>query len=220
MENLAEKINHILSTNTSEQIVNILPYIQNVRQAFTDLSESADMYKLAAGLKGIVREDNAEKCAKKLSNYAINDERAFFLSNAFRKILLSNSLFVSNLIGVMIGELTETSRGLTQPDWVIFSTMERLTDYDIRSFYELMCGRYTHGSDWIDVFKTESFPRGRTAEFQNTINLFTFHRIFIQHNGLKRGKTVYPEVKYSKSPMAYQLLKYIQISKELLEYEM
>lgn len=217
---VSDKISSMLNMELYKDAAEIIPEIKDKFEFIEQISKFANDFKLNQAWKCIADGKNEEESINVLYNYVSNQERAFYISDAFKKIILSNSKISSAIMAYMIGEIISNGRDFTQIDALLYDTLSQMTDFDIKNFVfimENMVGSVV-GEDIIDITKASEEKRG---EYLLTVDLCVKCRIFSQQSNVFNEKTsiLYNGLHEKITNYARLLLEYIRKVRQLLGYD-
>lgn len=219
-----KRITELLNDNSTlvenaNELTKIEPHYQFFSELISKVSKAANDYKLCNAWKCIAAGLDTEKSINELYNYTSNAERAFYISNAFKKIILSNSNIASSVIAYIIGDISKTKREFTQVDVILFEALSVMTDFDIKIFVDIMnnlCGDEDLGEDYVDTSKIDISKR---ESYYCTLNLCDKTRIFelktfiLTEDALNNGEF------YKITETAIILKDYLEKTKQILQYQ-
>ena len=224
MEQLIDKIDKYRTSMLGSDILALTPKIGEFNEFINNVAKFSNDCKLSYAWKCLAQDKNVEQSINELYNYVSDAERAFFISNEFRKIILSSSLISSTLIGLIVGEVVSANRSCTHSEAVILNALANLTDYDLYNFIVIMESGIEEldGNKIIQISKVQGCNR-MSLEY----TLYT-----CMHNGLIRtesdlqGKgidsqgygSLYMGLYYLPLASSFQLLEYINKVKQILPY--
>lgn len=83
----------------------LIPALEEVQKWIAGISNISNDMKLDKAWYCISQGMNIEESINQIYNYVSNEERAFYISNEFRKIILSSSLLSSSIIANIMGQV-------------------------------------------------------------------------------------------------------------------
>jgi len=141
-------------------------------EPFRMLCSASDKFRFNYMLKGLGEGLDMERKMNELYNYVRNEDRAFYVTDCFRKTLLSKAPIACCIMGIILSDITNGDFDLGQTDVLIMNALMDFTDYDIRNFYEITGGNFTsvtkEGTQFIDESK---FPEEKRRGYDLTIGL-------------------------------------------------
>lgn len=223
-EKFYRRVTQLLSDNSIHvenvnEIFKLEPHYQLFSELIGKISKVANDYKLCNAWKCIAADMNVEESINELYNYTSNAERAFYISNAFKKIILSNSNIASSVIAYIIGEISKAKREFTQVDVILFEALSVMTDFDVKIFVDIMDNLYgceLLGKDFVNASKIDI---SKYASYYSTLRLCDKTRIFelktfvITEDAFNNGEF------YKITETAVTLREYLNKTKQILQYQ-
>lgn len=218
MKQLKNKIHELLGINVKD-VMDLNDYTAIPMQIISIIANATNERKIQDAWKCISRDEDIEKSINELYNYVDNEERAFHISNAFRKIIMTNSRIAAAIIAYIIGEIKTDKRDFTSDDIILFNALERMTDFDIRYFKELMEENHDSFASGTKYFNIESSPDDKRIFYNELLEFGDKNRLFIkeititavQGNGFMKDS-------YAPKEVAFDLLDYIYKVNQILNY--
>ena len=218
LEQLKTKIYDILGIDVIE-VATLLPGAGTAFEGILMLANASNTKKLHDALKALSKNENVEKSINELYNYVSNEERALYVSTAFRKIILSNSKIAAAIIGLMLGEIKSENREFNNEDIILFNALESMTDFDIRNLKEIMekqvMVKDNGGEQYFDETK---FPENKKKEYIETLMFCEKYRLFSSASTIFVGEALKMGIFYQPRSVAITLLEYINKIKGILYY--
>ena len=215
LNKLKDKFMEIYQKDTTQDFIGIIPCLKDANELVNDVSKYSNDIKLAEAWRCIAEDNDIEKSINQLYDYVSNEERAFFVSDSFKKIILCNSRISSSIIAYIMGEIVSNNRNFEHRDAVLYSVLLQMTDYDIRNFKYLMenvIGKFKEDDGLIDQEKITNSKES----FEITIQICLSAGVFRTENGVVDGENYYADNFPKVTDIAYSLLKYIEKVKQLL----
>ena len=153
---LKEKFAHFYEKDTTQDLISVTPYLKEANEWINEVSKYSNDIKLSEAWKCIGQGNDIEKSINQLYNYVNDADRAFFVSDSFRKIILCNSRLASSIIAYIMGEIIAESREFKHSDALLYNALYQMTDYDVRNFKYIMentVGRFSEDDKIIDETK-------------------------------------------------------------------
>lgn len=152
---IIERLNEFRQKTLISDAIDCIPEINGANQAINAIAKFSNDYKLGYAWKCFADGINEEQSLNLLWEYVSDSDRAFFISNEFRKIILSNSLLSSSLIAYIIGQIVKEKRKCTHEEVILLDAIAEMTDYDIRNFKTMMesANDSIAGRDVIEITK-------------------------------------------------------------------
>ena len=218
LEKLKIKIYDILGIDITEAAT-LWPEIGAIFEGISMIANASNTKKLHDALRALSKNENIEKSLNELYGYVSNEERALYVSTAFRKIILSNSKIAAAIIGLMLGEIKLENREFNNDDAILFNALETMTDFDIRNFKSIMEGDFiatdNTGRQYFDV---SLFPDDKREDYLLTLTFGERNRILSSfHQTLKDGKIQFSTF-YQTNKFSDILLKYINKVNQIINY--
>ena len=218
MKQLKNKINELLGINVKD-VMDLNDNTAIPMQIISIIANATNERKIQDAWKCISRGENIEKSINELYNYVDDEERAFHISNAFRKIIMTNSRISAAIIAYIIGEIKTNKRDFTSEDIILFNALEGMTDFDIRCFKELMEQSNYSFILGVKYFDKQSFPDDKRIIYNELLEFGDKNRLFIK--GLittENQGEVFIGDSYAPKKEAFDLLDYICKVNQILNY--
>lgn len=219
LEKLKTKVYDILGIDVTEA-AEIIPGIGSYVEVINMIANASNTKKLNDALRALSKNENVEKSLNELYGYVSNEERALYVSTAFRKIILANSKIAATIIGLMLGEIKSENREFNNDDVILFNALETMTDFDIRNFKELMENDYLNDDIGIRYFDTSKFVGKEQKAFNELLGFCEKNRLFSLSTNSMENDSVFFGMEYAPKPIAFRLLTYINQVKQILEYRL
>lgn len=201
--------------------------IPNLKEYTSELGMVCNYIKLNSAWYCIANGKNIEKSINELYNYVSNADRAMYLSNEFKKIILSQSVMASSVIAYILGKIVEEKRNYTHEEIIITNALSKMSDYDIRNFVELVQNHIEKlaGREVINILRMDN---DNIDSMYYTMQLCVANGIFVTESDLigesldddESGdyNTVYGGIHYIKTKYCDLLLENIDAVKQILQY--
>lgn len=214
IRNLKDKIVTFLKDDSVQDVGELIPQVEDGIELLTQISNIANNFKLRQAWKCISKDNDIETSINVLYNYVSNQDRAFYISDAFKKIILSNSKIASSIIAYIVGEISRKDRDFAQEDVILYNALCNMTDYDIKNFVYIMneIEASRVGIEYIDMMKCKD------ESILLTIGLCTSNRVFLEESSIHKNGIMYTGTHVKKTKYAYTLLAYIEKVNQLLKY--
>ena len=218
LEKLKTKIYNILGIDLTEAAT-LLPEIGTAFEGISMIANASNTKKLHDALKSLSKNENVEKSINELYNYVSNEERALYVSTAFRKIILSNSKIAAAIIGFMLGEIKSANREFNNDDIILFNALENMTDFDIRNFKNIMKGDYIVKDDnETRYFKVNLFPEDKVKDYVDTLKFGEKYRLFSSISPILEDGNLKISTFYQPEEIDNTLLEYLNKVNQILNY--
>lgn len=216
VQKLKDKVESFFSNQIVTNTLRLSPKIDDAMEYVTRISNIADNFKLEQAWRCISEDKDIETSINILYNYVSNQDRAFYISDTFKRVILSNSKIASAIIAYMLGEISRSNRDFTQEDIILYNALSNMTDYDINNFVYIMDKMIGNrvGTEYIDMGKC----KGDNANIWLTINLCVSYRIFSQESSVLNNGIMYTGTHTKITKQSYTLRSYIEKTKQLLGY--
>lgn len=217
LNKLKDKFMEIYQKDTTQDFIAIIPCLKDANEWVNDVAKYSNDIKLAEAWRCIAEDNDIEKSINQLYDYVSNEERAFFVSDSFKKIILCNSRISSSIIAYIMGEIVSNNRNFEHRDAVLYSALLQMTDYDIRNFKYLMenvVGRFKQDDGIIDETKINN----NKESFEITMQICLSTGVFRTEHSVLAGENYYTGDFPKVTDIAYSLLKYIKNVSQLLNY--
>lgn len=223
VEKLCNEIKELLSENAyikdTQELIMLEPHLDIFSKIVNSVSKVSNDYKLINAWKCISKGINEEKSINELYNYVRgSQERAFYISDSFKKIILSNSNIASSVLAYVIGEIVSGDRDFAQEDVIIYDALSHMTDFDIRNFVDIIdnyVGVEDIGSEYINIY---SIPDDKKAAYILTLKLCVNVRLLDFQSTVFTGEFVNSGEFYKSTLLAGNLREYIAKTNQLLNY--
>ena len=198
---LREKVTSFFGNELIVDTARLIPRLDDVMENISKISNIADNFKLKQAWKCISENNDIEKSINVLYNYVSNQDRAFYISDAFKKIILSNSKIASSIIAYIVGEISRKDRDFAQEDVILYNALCNMTDYDIKNFVYIMneIEASRVGIEYIDMMKCKD------ESILLTIGLCTSNRVFLEESSIHKNGIMYTGTHVKKTKYAYTL---------------
>lgn len=143
LEKANKNINDFNVFNVSiEDMTDILSKSSKILGATYQLYTLAQQNALKNFLKGISSQINLDnplnpKDKQKLDDYLSKESNINFIYNTIRKSLTANSLKCTELLAVIVGNLSRKQIQMTQENIIVINALHSLTDFDLDNFYKI-----------------------------------------------------------------------------------
>ena len=172
------------------------------------VSNVSNDYKLHNAWKCISQGLNEEAAINELYNYTTNADRAFYISNTMKKIILSNSNIASAVLAYIVGDIVMTKRDFTQEDVIMHEALSNMTDFDIKNFVQIMdncIGWDELGEEYVNVLKIKSDEK---KQFELTLKLCVNTRLFEMDSIVTNSVAINAGTFYKKTYISVFLCPY------------
>lgn len=222
-EKLSNKIKELLLDNTyvkdTQELIMLEPHLDVLSKIINSVSKVSNDYKLYNAWKCIAKGLNEEKSINELYNYVCNSsDRAFYISDSFKKIILSNSNISSAVLAYIVGEIVKGNRDFTQEDVILYEALSHMTDFDIKNFVDIIdnyVGFPDIGDDYIDTY---SIPKEKLTTYLLTLKLCVSVRLIEMKTSVLTKEYMSTGEFYKCTLLANKLREYIVKTKQLLNY--
>lgn len=177
----------------------------------------ADECRYNAILQGLSEDNNLECRLNELYNYINSKDRAFFVSETFRKAMLGNSIIACSIMSLILSDNVKCNRDFSQEDMILMRALEHFSDYDLQNVEEIIQGDYYKKlPDGTQCIETSRFPSDKKDTYMLTVDYCIQYRLLIKtHHSI--GESLYMD-EITVSQQAYRLLEYIKRVHRLIEY--
>ena len=164
--------------NTHPKSTLVLEVVKSIGQVY-------DQIKLNYLLNGLSNGYDTEKKLDELYNYIRNPERAFLVSDCFKKLMLAQSPVVCCILGLMLSDSMRQGAEFDSKDSIVMNGIVSFTDYDLRNFQDIMSKRYDVSTiDGYPRIDSTLFPDDRREELELTLELCIQNRILRRAVGM------------------------------------
>lgn len=208
-----------------DNIVSTIPTFGDAKDCIKSIASLSYDIKLQNAWKCITNGYNIEASINEIYNYISDSERAFYISNEFRKIILSESCVASSIIAYIMGYVVREKRKCTHEEIIITTTLMQMCDFDIENYIELFdhCTIKLAGREVIELSKTN---KDRASCFI-TLQLCASKGVFKIETDLigedlddpediADAETLYAGIHYIKTDYSNTLRKYIDKVSQLI----
>ena len=115
------------SVELLEDSIGVLKILNNSRKALA-------IIKFKYFLKGLNHESVSKESVERLMNYVDNQAKAEFVTNSLDKIILSNSKLACCIMGLMLNEMVEKEKSISQEYLIMLNGLNALNDFDVKNF--------------------------------------------------------------------------------------
>ncbi len=179
----------------------------------------ADECRYNAIIQGLAEDNNIECRLNELYNYINSKDRAFFVSESFRKAMLGNSVIACSIMSLVLSDNVKNNRDFSQEDMILMRALEHFSDYDLQNVEEIIQGSYfkelPNGTQCID---TSRFPADKKDTYMLTIDYCIQYRLLVKSHHSIDGSLYMDEITVNQQ--AYRLLGYIKRVQRLVEYNL
>lgn len=143
------------------------------------ICSASDEIRFEHMLKGLGSDPlDVERKMNELYNFVTDEDRAFFVSDCFRKTLLSQTPIVCCIMGLILADINSKTISINQHDAIIMNAITNFTDNDIRNFYDITSGQYTVNASDNKYIEEQLFPSQVRTDYNLTVDLCCQNRIF------------------------------------------
>lgn len=222
VERLLSKIKDMLEIDyvkDTQELIMLESHIDFLSKIVNSVSKVSNDYKLNNAWKCISRGLNEEKSINELYNYVCgSSDRAFYISDSFKRIILSNSNISSAVLAYIIGEIVKGNRDFTQEDVILYDALSHMTDFDIKNFVDIVdnyVGWDEIGNDYINL---PGIPEKNKITYILTLKLCVNVRLIDLKTTVLTQDYMNSGEFYKCTFLAYKLREYISKTKQLLNY--
>ena len=197
--------------------IDLIPVLGDAQSYILGISNLNNSIKLEYAWYCIAKDTNIEKSINELYDYVSDTDRAFYITGEFRKIVLSSSLIASSIIAYIMGRVVHEHRKCEHKEIIITNALTHMTDYDLNNFIYLCrsCIKEIGEYKTIDL---SQISNNQKYSFQYTIQVCVANGLINTESFISDEDSVYGGLYYVKTDMCDELLKYIEIIKQLLRY--
>lgn len=225
LSNLKEKIESYLRKSYTQDIIKLIPKVNDAAECMTNIAKLVNDMKLAYAWRCIADDCNLEQSINLIYNYVSDPERAYYVAGEFQKIILADSLISSSIIAYILGRVTSENRKATHSEIIVSNALMKMTDYDIDNFRFILehCATQLGGYEVLDI---SNLPEDKGASCAYTLQICV-------SNGLLKGESdflgidedspndqeaLYSGIHYMKTIYAEQTCRYIEKVEQILKY--
>lgn len=178
----------------------------------------SDHFRLNSLLRGLSDGYDTERKLDELYSYVSDSERAFFVSDCFRKLVLAQSPVVCCILGLILSDSMRPGAKTDSKNAIIMNAIISFTDYDLRNFQKLMSGEYDiHTPEGIPGIHSSCFPVENREELELTLELCIQTRIMKRTSNVIGDGNLYLDfIQYGD--IAKRLNMYISRARTQLRY--
>lgn len=227
METLIEKIESFHKENiwldSSLEVVESVPTvatmgIRSIHELMSSVANLSNNIKLNIAWKCINAELNTEQSINVIYNYVSNPKRAFYITNEFRKIMLSNSVNAVSIIAIILGRVIKEDRECTYEEMVIANTLSSMTDYDLDNFI------YAYDNCIVEVGERRiiAIDAVKDIPMENiraTMQICVSNGLVIQESAFMDGETFNAGGFFMATSFCDKLMEYVKYVKQIFRYE-
>ena len=212
IQDIGEKHNWI------EDGIKLIPRINEANDMITGIANVANNMKLDAAWRCIAQGKNIEMSINQIYNYVKDEERAFYISNEFRKIILSSSVLPASIIAYIMGNVVNKDRKCTHSELIISNALLNMTDFDLDNIMYLYneCNEIRGSFDIIGIHKIAD---ERRESCQYTLQICSSYGLLKMQSNILDGENYYAGIFYLKTVYGNDLMRYIDIVRQLLDYD-
>lgn len=230
LSDLKEKIElyqHRPFFKSLDNSISTIPYLSELKDCAAAIAQVANNTKLEYAWYCLSQDMDVERSINEIYNYVNDADRAFYISNEFRKIVLSVSLISSSIIAYIMGNVVREQRNCTHEEVIISNALVTMSDYDLENFIYLIseCTDKLAGREVIEISKCKK----EQSSCYYTLQLCTSNGLFKTESDimgedmddpedLAHAGALYGGLYYVKTPYCASLKKYIDKVKQLLQY--
>lgn len=198
--------------------IKLIPHINEANDVITGIANIANNMKLDAAWRCIAQGKNIEMSINQIYNYVKDEERAFYISNEFRKIILSSSVLPASIIAYIMGNVVNEDRKCTHGELIISNALLNMTDFDLDNIIYLYneCNEIRGSFDTIGIQKIAD---ERRESCQYTLQICSSYGLLKVQSGILDGENYYGGIFYLKTVYVKDLMRYIDIVQQLLDYD-
>lgn len=218
---LIGKLDEIRTGMLGADMVNLISKLNEANEYVNKIAKLSNDYKLNCAWQCLSEGKDVEKSINELYNYVSDSERAFFISNEFRKIILSSSVLASSVIALIMGKIVKANRKCTHQEAIILNAVGNMTDYDLMNFNVMMENAIDKlaGHEIINIYKLSKETRD---SYRYTLNICANNGLFLIESDLVEEDgdgSLYMGLHYVVMDMSYALMEYIMEVRQLLNYQ-
>jgi len=194
-----------------------IPKVGDVESKLIDIAKIYNDIKIDYAWSCIANNLNIEQSINMIYNYVENEERAFYITGEFRKIILSSSVVASSIIAYIMGRVVYENRKCTHEEIIITNALTEMTDFDIENFRYFVdeCVETIGDYETINIRKAD---KEKMDSYKYTLHTLVSHGIVDTESGIMDGTAMYAGFHYIKTNLCTELLKYIDIVEQILDY--
>lgn len=196
----------------------LIPALEEVQKWIAGISNISNDMKLDKAWYCISQGMNIEESINQIYNYVSNEERAFYISNEFRKIILSSSLLSSSIIAYIMGQVVCENRKCKHSETIITNALTFMTDFDIDNF-EFLCSQCMEEIGKQQIINIDKAENTQKESLQYTLQICVSYGIFRTESAIYNEEMLYEGIHYIKTNLCDELLNYIDKVKQLLQYQ-
>ena len=216
-ELLINKFNAYRESMIGNDIISLFKGLDEANEYVSKLSKFSNDTKLAYAWYCIGKDIDIERSINEIYTYVSDQDRAFFVSNEFKKILLSNSIQVSCIRALILGKVVHEDRMSSHEDAIILQLLDRVTDFDLQNYKELIENDVQIIGNRKVIHEAEI--KGEKAEsYRLTLQLLYSNGLLGMTTSIITDGTMYTGTFYTVSEITYGLMSYIEEVKQVLGY--
>lgn len=215
---LYEKIDKFANKHSwTKDSVATIPYVGDAYTKIIDIANISNKMKLDYAWSCISKNLNIEQSINMIYNYVSDEDRAFYISGEFRKIILSSSLIASSIIAYIMGQVVYGDRKCTHTEILITNALTNMTDYDLDNFI-FLCENCVEKLGEYETINVRKVDKEKMDSYKYTMQVLASHGIFSTESAIMSEDSLYEGLHYVKTNLSTELLNYIDTVKQLLQY--
>lgn len=129
-----EKFNEVVETVSENDYAKFLTNTSKIVSSAVKLNNFIISKRFEAFLKGLANGEPTDRQLQKLERYIDSPEKAEFIADSFRKVLLSNSSRSSLIMGIILYTIIENEEDITHEKLICLNALSEFYDIDIQNF--------------------------------------------------------------------------------------
>lgn len=142
--------------NSGSELILQIPQLRELKDLITGIAQFSSDLKLQYAWKCLSLDLDVERSINMIAEYVTDSDRAYYVSNEFRKIVLSSSYLSSSMIAFIMGRVVRENRMCTHKEIVIANALADMSDYDVYNYVDIYdnCSYMLGGYEVVDSNKT------------------------------------------------------------------
>ena len=210
--------------DSGNELISQIPKLGELKDLITGIAQLSNDIKLQYAWKCLSQDLNVVQSINMIADYVSDSDRAYYVSNEFRKIVLSSSYLSSSIIALVMGKVVREKRICTHKEIVITSALAEMSDYDIYNYIDIFdnCSYMLGGYEVVDSNKTS---RDKNS-CQYTVQLCASKGIFGTESAIMgtdygdadgtEDNSLYGGIHYVKTEYSHDLRQAINEVRQLL----
>lgn len=137
VKQVVEKIEEFKDVINDNDLCKLLDSSFKVIECINKTANLLSIIKFKMFLKGLTYDKSSDEDLSRLMKYIESDDKAEFVGNIFKNIIISNSRIACCIMGLLVNDLIRKDRLIEQSDLKLIQALSILDDYDIKIFVDM-----------------------------------------------------------------------------------